>query len=80
MDGQGRVFMTSDSTGEIYVLQKTGDVAPGSPTSSGTLITSTSKPNVGPRSARSHPGGGSLWLTFAAVALSVFGGFMFVAA
>lgn len=28
-DGQGRLWMASDSTGEIYVLQRTGDLSEG---------------------------------------------------
>ncbi len=83
IDNLGRIFMTSDSTGEIYVLQKADMTAlGGNPTGSGTLVTSTSSssPNVGPRSARSRPGDQSLWLALAAVALSVVGGAMFIVA
>ncbi len=82
MDKLGRIFMTSDTTGEIYVVQETGTTAAGSPTSSGTLVTSTStsSPNIGPRSARNHPSTESLWLAVAAVALSIVGGAMFIAA
>jgi hypothetical protein len=42
LDGDGRLWMTSDSTGEIYVLQRTGDgagrfVTPGGGSTSGAV-------------------------------------------
>ncbi len=82
LDKLGRIYMTSDSTGELYVLQKAEMTALGNPTSSGTLVTSTStsSSNIGPRSARNHPGEHGLWLAAAAVALSIVGGAMFIAA
>lgn len=45
LDATGRVWFTSDTTGEIYVLQKVNSQG-GSPTTSGTLVTSTSAPNA----------------------------------
>lgn len=44
-DAAGRLWMTSDTTGEIYVLQKNA----GTPTatSSGTIVTSTNAPGNG---------------------------------
>lgn len=85
-DAQGRLFLTSDATGEIYVLQQAEVSASGgggdgntttTPTSSspGTLVTptasSTTKPNLAPRSARNRPDAGALWLTAFALALSL---------
>lgn len=77
-DGQGRLFLSSDATGEIYVLQQaeistSGGGGGETPTSSssGTLVTPTTSPNVAPRSARNRPGPESIWLTGAAVALSL---------
>ncbi|KAF9874181.1 glucose sorbosone dehydrogenase [Colletotrichum karsti] len=43
-DSQNRLFMTSDSTGEIYVLRQ-NDATPTS-TSPGTIVTSTAKPDA----------------------------------
>lgn len=43
-DGAGRLWLTSDTTGEIYAIQKSA-TAPTS-TTSGTIVTATSKPNV----------------------------------
>ncbi|KAK1997763.1 glucose sorbosone dehydrogenase [Colletotrichum falcatum] len=43
-DAQDRLFMTSDSTGEVYVLRQT-DAAPTS-TTPGTVVTATAKPGV----------------------------------
>lgn len=74
--------MSSDTTGDIYVLQQaevstggTGGTPASSSSSSaaGTLVTSTAKPNLAPRSTRSRPGGEALCLTFLAVALSLGG-------
>ena len=90
MDKAGRIFMSSDSTGEIWVLQKGEMTALGGPsgtsTGGGTLITSTDaagaggNPNLAPRSTRGRPGGDSLLLAVVAVALSLVGGVMIVAA
>ncbi len=46
VDSTGRVFMSSDSTGEIYVLVKSS----ATPTSSasGTIVTATGSPNGAP--------------------------------
>ncbi|KAK2597640.1 hypothetical protein N8I77_012417 [Diaporthe amygdali] len=89
-DSQGRLFMSSDSTGEIYVLQQNEMSATdgGTPTSTGTssgtgtLVTSTSttSPNLAPRSSRSRPGGEAIFLTGLAVALSVVCGVFFTVA
>jgi len=43
IDSSGRVFMTSDSTGEIYVLVKSAGTP--SSTASGTIVTATGSPN-----------------------------------
>lgn len=88
-DTQGRLFMSSDSTGEIYVLQRsetsaTGGTGTGTGTGSGTgtLVTPTSStsPNLAPRSSRNRPGGETIFLTGLAVALSVVCGVFFTVA
>ncbi|KAI7786083.1 hypothetical protein LA080_004937 [Diaporthe eres] len=87
-DSQGRLFMSSDSTGEIYVLQRsemsaTGDgTETGTGTGTGTLVTPTSStsPNLAPRSGRNRPGGEAIFLTGLAVALSVVCGVFFTVA
>ncbi|KAI3395227.1 hypothetical protein diail_1653 [Diaporthe ilicicola] len=88
-DAEGRLFMSSDSTGEIYVLQRsdmsaTGGTATATGTSSGTgtLVTSTSstRPNVAPRSSRNRPGGEAIFLAGLAVGLSVVCGVFFTVA
>lgn len=84
-DSQGRLFMSSDSTGEIYVLQRsemsaTGGSETGTATGTGTLVTPTSSPNLAPRSSRSRPGGEAIFLTGLAVALSVVCGVFFTVA
>jgi hypothetical protein len=84
-DNQGRLFMTSDSTGEIYVLQRsdmsaTGGKETGTGTETGTLVTPTSSPNMAPGSSRNQPGGEGIFLTGLAVALSVVCGVFFTAA
>lgn len=80
-DGQGRLFMTSDSTGEIYVLQQVDVSATGTAdgSSSGTLFTSTStsSPNLAPRSARNQPGPEALWVTGLVVVFSLVGSVFF---
>lgn len=43
-DAAGRLWMSSDTTGEIYVLKKTS--ATPTATSSGTIVTATGKPNA----------------------------------
>ncbi len=84
MDGKGRVYVSSDSTGEIYVLQKADMTAlgGGSATGSGTFVTSTAGglSNVGARSGRNRLGDHGVWMACAAVALSLVGGAMLVAA
>jgi len=76
--------MSSDSTGEIWVLQKADVTALGGPggTSSGggTLVTSTNAANLAARSGRSHPGGESLLLAITAAAFSLVWGALLVAA
>lgn len=75
-DGQGRLFMSSDSTGEIYVLLQV-EVSAGSPgggdgTGTGTGTgTTTSGVSLAPRSSRNRPGIEAIWLTFLAVVLSL---------
>ncbi len=75
LDSQGRIFMTSDSTGEIYVLQQTGADGTGTSSPSGT---GTGTPNMAP--------GAGVWLRDGwslvglTLALSVIGGvFLMVA-
>lgn len=85
-DARGRLFVSSDSTGEIYVLQRAevstasggdggsgGGGAGGTSTASGggTLVTPTAEPNLAARSARGRPGGEALGLACLAAALSV---------
>lgn len=86
-DSQGRLFMSSDSTGEIYVLQRsdmsaTGGTETGTGTGTGTLVTPTSStsPNLAPRSSRNRPGDEAIFLTGLAVALSVVCGVFFTVA
>lgn len=89
-DSQGRLFMSSDSTGEIYVLQRsevsaTGggtETGTGTGSGTGTLVTPTSStsPNLAPRSSRNRPGGEAIFLTGLAVALSVVCGVFFTVA
>lgn len=86
-DSQGRLFMSSDATGEIYVLQQSEVTATGttptsssSSSSSGTLVTSTTSPNIAPRTARTRPGGEALWVSCLAVALSLVCGVFFTLA
>ncbi|KAH8881416.1 soluble quino protein glucose dehydrogenase [Thozetella sp. PMI_491] len=82
LDSQGRIFMTSDSTGEIYVLRQADMSATGTGTSSstGTLVTSTSgtSPNAAPGASVPH---GQEWLLLGlTLALSFVGSaFFFVA-
>lgn len=86
-DAQGRLFMSSDSTGEVYALQRSemsstggGTESGGTATGTGTLVTPTSNPNLAPRSGRSRPGGEAIFLTGLAVALSVVCGVFFTVA
>lgn len=84
-DGQGRLFMSSDATGEVYVLQQsevsTGTTTPPSSSASGTLVTSTStsssSPNVAPRLGLNGVGAEMLWMTVLMVTLSMAAGFAF---
>lgn len=86
-DGQGRLFMSSDATGEIYVLQQDGagegtGATPGS-SASGTLVTSTataassSTHNAAPRLGGNRSGMEMLWVVGLTVALSMAGGLFF---
>lgn len=86
-DAQGRLFMSSDSTGEVYVLQRsemsaTGGTETGTGTGSGTgtLVTPTSSPNLARRSSRNRPGEEVIFLTGLAVALSMVCGVFFTVA
>lgn len=82
-DSQGRLFMSSDATGEIYVLQQQNDTGTGSEgtpmsSASGTLVTSTatssSSSNMGSRSGRSGLDSEAWLMTGVVVVLSVMGG------
>ena len=80
LDGQGRIFMTSDSTGEIYVLRQTEMSATGTSSDGGTLVTSTSdsSSNAAAGLYISHREG--VLVVLLTVALSVVGGvFVFIA-
>lgn len=72
IDDKGRIFMSSDSTGEIYVLQK-GDM-----TALGGGSSATSTPNVGPRSGRYRTAEGA-WMAAGAAVLGLLGGMLMVA-
>ncbi|POS80061.1 hypothetical protein DHEL01_v201544 [Diaporthe helianthi] len=74
-DAQGRLFMSSDSTGEIYVLQRSEMSATGG----GETGTGTSSPNLAPRSARNRPGKEAIFLAGLAIALSMVCGVFFTA-
>lgn len=79
-DRQRRLFMSSDATGEVYVLQQAEVTAMGTtPTSSasGTAGTSSTSPSLAARSARSRPGAEAVWLSFLALALSIVWGVLF---
>jgi hypothetical protein len=83
MDSKGRIFMSSDATGEIYVLQKGEMTILGGPTTTssggGTLVTSTDQPQGGQNLApRSLGGWTNVWAAAGAAALAVLG--MFVVA
>lgn len=89
IDAQGRVFMSSDATGEIYVLQRAEFTATGGGGSSsstsggGTLVTSTATGSSTPNAAPGHsaPAKGQGWLLVTlTLALSVIGGVFFVVA
>ncbi|KAB5566468.1 hypothetical protein GE09DRAFT_1106924 [Coniochaeta sp. 2T2.1] len=96
IDGQGRVFMSSDATGEIYVLQRAemtalggggggdGEGGGGSSTTTGggTLVTGTAAPSSSPNAAASTlPAQGGGWLLVTlTLALSVIWGAFFVVA
>jgi len=80
--------MSSDATGEIYVLQRGEMTATGgggtstSGSGGGTLVTSTSAPtgNIGARSGRNRLDTSGMLAAVAAGALSLVGGAMLVAA
>ncbi|KAI4604220.1 hypothetical protein KJ359_000351 [Pestalotiopsis sp. 9143b] len=67
LDSQSRLFMTSDSTGEIYMLVEADMTATGGPTASGTLISPSSTSSGDAESAghsiraRDSVGGVSFW-------------------
>lgn len=77
-DNQGRLFMSSDATGEIYVLQQdetsrgTDGPETGTPTSTSTS-TPSSSPNVAPRLGRNGAGAEVLCVTSLVVVLSMVG-------
>lgn len=77
-DSQGRLFMSSDATGEIYVLQQDETGTPSS-SASGTLVTPTStstpssSPNVAMRLGRNGLGAEVLCVTGVVVVLSMVG-------
>jgi hypothetical protein len=84
LDAKGRLFMSSDSTGEIYVLDQAEITASGEPTTSGTLVTpsATSSGNSGPHGyaqrARAYVGSGTdggwgVLLTLMACSITGFG-------
>ncbi|KAK3315869.1 soluble quino protein glucose/sorbosone dehydrogenase [Apodospora peruviana] len=54
-DSTGRLWMTSDTTGEIYVLQKTGDGSTPTATASGTIVTPTGT------AGKDNSANGGLW-------------------
>ncbi|OIW24899.1 soluble quino protein glucose dehydrogenase [Coniochaeta ligniaria NRRL 30616] len=91
IDAQGRVFMSSDATGEIYVLQRAEMTATGggggggggsSTSGGGTLVTSTATTSTTPNAAaRQAPGKGLGWLVVTlTLSLSVVGGAFLVVA
>lgn len=94
IDAQGRVFMSSDATGEIYVLQRAEMTATGgggggggtggsSTSGGGTLVTSTATSSSTPNAAagQSMPASGQGWsLVTVTLALSVIGGVFFAVA
>jgi glucose/arabinose dehydrogenase len=91
IDGQGRVFMSSDATGEIYVLQRAEMTATGgggggggsiSSSGGGTLVTTTAAGSSTPNAAAGLvPARGDGWLLAAlTLALSFIGGALFVVA
>lgn len=86
-DAQDRLFMSSDSTGEIYVLQRSemsatggGETGTGTGSGTGTLVTPTSSPNLAQRSGRNRPGEEAVFLGGLAVALSMACGVFFTVA
>jgi glucose/arabinose dehydrogenase len=89
IDSKGRIFMSSDATGEIYVLQRAEFTATGggggggsSTTSGGTLVTSTStSTSTSNAAARPLPGMGQGWLlvTLPLVLSVISGTLIFVA-
>lgn len=67
-DSKNRLFMTSDSTGEIYILQQT-DATPTS-TTPGTIVTGTATSTAKPDAASGFAP--SLGLGFAALVAAMF--------
>lgn len=91
IDGEGRIFMTSDATGEIYVLRRaevsasgTGGGGGGTSTGGGgggTLVTSTSKSSPNAAAGMGVATGESgLLLVALTIALSAVGGAFFAIA
>jgi hypothetical protein len=80
IDSRNRVFMTSDATGDIYVLRRSDMTATGTNTGGGTLVTSTNagSPNaVAGMQATRTEGWMFMMLT---LTLAALGGMFFVAA
>jgi hypothetical protein len=84
LDSQGRIFMSSDSTGEIYVVKQTQVNSSGTSTSGGTFVTSTSSSSGRSSSSNAAAAGGYVtsnggWLLVGlTLTLSVVGGAFFV--
>ena len=67
-DSQSRLWMTSDNTGEVYVLQRlTGTPTASSP---GTIVTATGSPSAASVVRASHAGGLSLVAVILAMLLA----------
>lgn len=87
-DNQGRLFMSSDATGEIYMLQQSeiSTAGMGTPSSSGsasgTLVTSTamasSSANIATRSGSNRLGLETLWMTGLVFDLLLVGPLLFI--
>jgi hypothetical protein len=86
IDGDDRIFMSSDATGEIYVLRRvemsaTGTGGGGSATSGGgTLVTSTSASSPNAAAGRGVARGEGWLMAGLTVGLVVVGGAFFVVA
>ncbi|PSR84328.1 soluble quino protein glucose/sorbosone dehydrogenase [Coniella lustricola] len=73
-DQQGRLFMSSDSTGEIWVLQQGDVTTTGGGDGTSPSSSSSASANLAPRSGPSQPEGGVLWLMCLAMLISVSSG------